>query len=129
MVEFLYEKDLRGMQFNILESTRHQWVIAELATRYGVRKPEIRRRMIERMDMILLENLPARYEVWRDQGDGNDPIDRELGVELLTVYIPLVDDARMQNIAQDTRERILENNDPEKAIAEGLARIREMIRS
>jgi len=129
MVEYLYEKDLRGMQFNILASTRHEWVIAELSSRYGVRKPEIRSRLIERLDMILLENLPARYEVWLDHGDGEDPIARELGVELLTVYIPLVEDTRMQDIAHDTRVRIVEDGAHDDALAEGLARVREMIRS
>jgi energy-converting hydrogenase A subunit M len=129
MVEFLYEKDLREMQFNILASTRHEWVISELATRYGMRKPEIRRRMIDRMDMILLENLPARYEVWQQQGDTTDDIARALGVELLTLYIPLLEDKQMQDIAEKTRERIARNDAHDEAIAEGLARIREMIRS
>lgn len=129
MVEYLYEKDLRGMAFNILASTRHEWVIGEIAARYGVRKPEVRRRMIDRMDMILLENLPARYEVWLQQGDADDDIARGLGVELLTVYIPLIEDNQMQDIAENTRERIAENDAYDEAIAEGLAKIREMMRS
>ncbi len=129
MVEYLYEKDLRGMQFNILASTRHEWVINEISARYGVRRPEVRRRMIDRMDMILLENLPARYEVWQQQGDAEDDIARALGVELLTVYIPLLEDNQMQDIAEHTRQRIAESDAYDEAIAEGMAKIREMIRS
>ena len=129
MVEYLYEKDLRGMQFNILASTRHEWVIDELSARYGVRKPEVRRRMIDRMDMILLENLPARYEVWQRQGDRKDEIARALGVELLTVYIPLLEDGQMQAVDATARERIAREDARDDAIAEALAHIREMIRS
>ncbi|MDG6256081.1 MAG: DUF1959 domain-containing protein [Methanomicrobiaceae archaeon] len=129
MVEYLYEKDLRGMQFNILASTRHEWVVAELSARYGMRKPEIRRRLIERLDMILLENLPARYEGWLARGDAGDDVDRALGVELLTVYIPLAEDTRMQDIAEYTRERIATDDAHDESIAHALAQIRELIRS
>jgi hypothetical protein len=117
------------MQFNILASTRHEWVISEISARYGVRRPEVKRRMIDRMDMILLENLPARYEVWQQQGDRQDDIARSLGVELLTVYIPLLEDNQMQDIAQNTRQRIADSDAYDEAIAEGMAKIREMIRS
>jgi energy-converting hydrogenase A subunit M len=129
MTEFLYEKDLRAMQFNILVSTRHDLVIGELAGRYGLEKQRLRRLLIEKLDMILLENIPARYEAWVRVGDAGDEVARTLGQELLTRYIPLIDAESMQTIM--TKTKAMMNNDipAEQALARGMEEIREALRS
>jgi hypothetical protein len=128
-MEFLYEKDLRGMQFNILVSTRHDLVIGELAARYGLDKQRLRRRLIGELDMILLENMPARYEAWKESGDAGDEVARALGQELLTRYLPLIDRESMQAIVRETKERIRGGIPPDQAVAKGREIIREVLRS
>lgn len=128
-MEFLYEKDLQSMRYNILVSERHDQVIRDLAGRYGARKQQIRKKMMETFDMILLENLPARYEVGLEMGDPEDAIARALGRELITRYIPLLDCDAADRIVEETREKILQGAPRESAIHEGLETIREMILS
>jgi energy-converting hydrogenase A subunit M len=127
MTEFLYEKDLRSMQYNILISTRHDQVIEEIARQYGLEKQQMRRLLIERLDMILLENIPARYQAWQRDGDAFDPIARSLGQELFTRYLPLIDTGIMGDIVEDAKERIREGVPPERALQRGREWIREVL--
>jgi hypothetical protein len=128
-MEFLYEKDLRSMQYNILVSERHDQVVRDLAGRSGARKQQIQKKMMDSFDMILLENLPARYEVGLEMGDAEDEIARALGRELITRYIPLLGRDTADRIVEETREKILQGMPRESAIHEGLEKIREMILS
>jgi hypothetical protein len=128
-MEFLYEKDLRTMQFNILTSIRHDHVVSDVAGRYSVRKQQVRKRMMDRFDMILLENLPARYEVGLAMGDAEDEIARALGRELVTRYVPLIDETAADRVVEAAKEKIRQGMGRDAAINEGLAEIREMIRS
>jgi hypothetical protein len=128
-MKFLYEKDLRTMQYNILISSRHDRVVSELADRYRLRKQEIRKRMMDTFDMILLENLPARYDVAVKNSEHEDTVARALGEELATRYIPLVDRESMQAIVEETRRRIREGDPVDSAIDMGLIQIREKILS
>jgi energy-converting hydrogenase A subunit M len=129
MVEYLYEKDLKGMQYNILISARHAALVSELAARYGMRRQELIKRMIDRMDMILLENLPARYEAGLEMGDADDEIARELGCELVSRYVPLVDKERMVTVIADVRTEIQNGTKREIALQQAQEKIRELIRS
>lgn len=127
MTEFLYEKDLLGMQYNILVSTRHDRAVEEISRRYGLGKQRLRRLLIERLDMILLENVPARYEVWQRSGDAGDVVARSLGQELLTRYLPLIEAGVMRTITEETREKIRDGAPSEEAITWGRNRIREVL--
>ena len=60
MSGYLYEKDLVAMKYAILISTRHDRLVREIAGDLGISPQNLRRYMIERFDMILMENLPAR---------------------------------------------------------------------
>ena len=128
MTEFLYEKDLTAMKFRILTSSRHDAVLTQLAERLGLSKQEIRKAVMRRFDMILLENIPARYEAAKAEGAGIDPVARELGGELFTRYLPLVPKERMEEIVRQAEESISEGQDPDLAIAKGKEEIREAIR-
>ncbi|MBN1195177.1 MAG: DUF1959 family protein [Methanomicrobiaceae archaeon] len=129
MGDFLYEKDLRMMQYNILTSARHNGVAAAIAGHYGLKKQEVLRMMMERMDMILLENLPARYEVWQATGDAGDETERKLGCELISRYVPLADPQAIDRICADAKERIRKGTPKDEALSEGLQNIREMLRT
>ncbi len=126
-MEFLYEKDLRGMQLNILASTRHDWTVSEVARRYGIDKQRLRRLLMERLDMILLENLPARYEAWLVRGDPGGAVERSLGEELLTRYIPLLDAASMQYIVSETKGYIANGLSEDRAVEAAIEKVREVL--
>jgi hypothetical protein len=128
-MKFLYEKDLRSMQYNILASLRHDQMVRDLAGRYGARTQQIRKKMMDTFDMALLENLPARYEVGLEMGDAEDEIAHLLGRELISRYIPLIGRDTADRIAEETRQKILQGADQKSAIQEGLEKIREMILS
>ncbi|MDT8358088.1 MAG: DUF1959 family protein [Methanomicrobiaceae archaeon] len=127
-MEFLYEKDLTAMKFRILTSSRHDAVLTQLAERLGISKQEIRKAVMRRFDMILLENIPARYEAARAEEAGLDQAARELGAGLLTRYLPLVPKEEMEKIVREAEEAISEGKDPSLAIAEAKEAIREVIR-
>jgi hypothetical protein len=127
-VEILYEKDLRAMKFNILTGTRHHHVVQELAARLGLPVQEMRRHLIQRLDMQHLENLPARYDAWMASADG-DPLERTLAADFLTRSIPLLPEDATGAILSEVRRMADGGGDREAAVAHGRARIHEVIQS
>jgi len=89
MTVYLYEKDLTPMKFRILESPRHALLVRVLAERFGISVQEMRRILIGRFDMPMLENLPSRYEAGIEHADADSRIGRLLGCELFSRYVPL----------------------------------------
>jgi hypothetical protein len=89
VIGYLYEKDLVAMKYSILISCRHDAMMREIALDLGVGVQQLRRYMIEHFDMILLENLPARYEAGKQDPDDDDDEAKMLGRALYTRYIPL----------------------------------------
>lgn len=89
MTAYLYEKDLIGMKYAILISRRHDTMVREIARDLGVGVQQLRKYLIENFDMILLENMPARYEAGKQDPDDDDDEAKMLGRALYTRYIPL----------------------------------------
>ncbi|MGI5937984.1 MULTISPECIES: DUF1959 family protein [Methanoculleus] len=127
-MKFLYEKDLRQMKYTILTSTRHDETVRAIAERLGVKDAKLRRVLIQNFDMALLENLESRWEMGLEYADKGDAVAKELGCELFTRFIPLVDTERMQEIYNDT-QAMIENGSFDEAVARGRERIREAILS
>ncbi len=127
-MKFLYEKDLRPLKYNILTSTKHDAAVRAIARRLGVRDAKLRRLLIQRLDMSLLENIETRWEMGLRYADEGDPVAKELGCELFTRYIPLLDMERMKEIYEETRA-LARDMPIEEAIARGRERIREAILS
>lgn len=126
MTRYLYEKDLRPMKYTILTSTKHDETVREIARYLDVPDAKLRRTMIRRFDMSLLENLQARWEMGRQHADSNDRVAKELGCELFTRFVPLMDAEVMQNIYEDTKAML--NDRPfDEALARGKTRVREAI--
>ena len=122
----LYEKDLRPLKYNILTSTKHDAAVRAIARRLGVSDAKLRRLLIQRFDMSLLENIETRWEMGLRYADEGDPLAKELGCELFTRYIPLLDRGRMKEIYEETRA-LAEDMPLEEAIARGRERIREAV--
>ncbi|MCC7555108.1 MAG: DUF1959 domain-containing protein [Methanoculleus marisnigri] len=116
------------MKYNILTSTKHDEAVRAIAERLGMSDAKLRMVLIRRFDMSLLENLESRWQMGQRHADDGDPVAEELGYELFTRFIPLVDTETMQTIYSDatamTREMPFE-----EAIARGKERLREAIRS
>jgi len=123
---FLYEKDLRPLKYNILTSTKHDAAVRAIARRLGVSDAKLRRLLIQRLDMSLLENIETRWEMGLRYADEGDPVAKELGCELFTRYIPLLDMERMKEIYEETRA-LARDMPIEEAIARGRERIREAV--
>ncbi|MCK9277306.1 MAG: DUF1959 domain-containing protein [Methanoculleus sp.] len=129
MTRYLYEKDLRQMKYTILTSTKHDEAVRDIARRIGLTDAKLRMVMIRRFDMSLLENIEARWEMGQQHADGDDPVAEELGRELFTRFIPLVDPGTMQSIYNETKAMMTDGSSADEALARGKARIREAVLS
>ena len=127
-MKYLYEKDLRQMKYTILTSTRHDETVRAIAERLGMGEAKLRRTILRRFDMSLLENLESRWQMGQEHADNGDAVAEELGCELFTRFIPLVDTETMQTIYSDTTA-MTQEIPFEEAIARGRERIREAVLS
>jgi len=127
-VKYLYEKDLRQMKYTILTSTTHDETVCAIARCLGRSDAKLRMVLIRRFDMSLLENLESRWAMGQEHADNGDPVAKELGYELFTRFIPLVDPQVMQSICDETTAMI-EDGPSDEAIERGKARIREAVLS
>ena len=128
MTTYLYEKDLVPQKYRILVANRHDALVRKIAAELGIPVQELRRYLIEHLDMILLENLPARYEMADANADLDDPVARVLGREKYTLYLPILPDAAMDAIFHAVNDRIRAGTAMEDAIAYGRVQIREVLR-
>jgi hypothetical protein len=127
VTEYLYEKDLVGMKYSILISSRHDALVREIARDLGVGVQQLRKYLIENFDMMLLENLPARYDAGKQDPDDDDEEAKMLGRALYTRYIPLFsrEDINFALGRMDTW--ISEGIPPDEAIRKGKKVLGEVI--
>jgi len=128
MSGWLYEQDLIIQKYRILIAITHDRILRSIASDLGIGVQELRKTLIERLDMILLENLPARYEaaIAADQ-KGDDPVALALGRYIYSTGIPLIPESRMDEILRSTKELLDRGTPKPEAIAAGKALIREAI--
>jgi energy-converting hydrogenase A subunit M len=127
-VKFLYEKDLRQMKYTILTSMRHDETVRAIAARLGMSDAKLRMVLIRRFDMSLLENIESRWQMGQQHADDGDPVAAELGCDLFTRFIPLVDRETMQTIYSETTA-MTQEMPFEEAVARGKERVREAVLS
>jgi len=127
MSRYLYQNDLSSMKLAILASTRHDRMVREIASELGIPQIRLRKRMMDRFDMLLLENLPARYEQGMREREQAPQPGRELGAGIYTRAVPLIFEDDMDAIAGKVRLMIAEGRPPEEAVEAGRAMIRELI--
>lgn len=125
MTQWIYEQDLISQKYRILISTRHDRVIRQIATDLGIGLQDLRKYIMEHCDMILLENLPARYEAALLAAGNTDPVARAIGRELYTTSIPLVPPDVMENIYQKIAAKVQSGTPLDEAVAGGHAMMRE----
>ena len=122
------EKDLRMLKYHILVSPRHDRAVRDVAGILGMGVQPLRRLLIERLDMQYLENLAGRYDQWVEHGDRKDPLDRALGRELFTRYLPLVDSSGMDLILAEARASVEAGIPASEAATRARARLAEVLR-
>ena len=127
MSGYLYQNDLSSMKLAILASTRHDRMVREIASELGIPQIRLRKRMMDRFDMLLLENLPARYEQGMREREQVPRPGRELGAGIYTRAVPLILEDDMDAIAGKVRLMIAEGRPPEEAVEAGRAMMRELI--
>jgi len=125
MSTYLYEKDLTSQKFAILASPRHDRMVREIADDLGIKATRLRRYMMDRFDMILMENLPARYE--QAKKEAGTLHDTQIGASLYSRAVPLVDEERMEEIVGAVYQLLRKNVPEAEAVASGKQMIRELI--
>jgi len=128
MTTYLYEKDLVPQKYRILVAQRHDTLVRKIAAELDIPVQELRRYLIDHLDMILLENLPARAEMADSFADKDDPVARQLGREKYTRYLQLLSDAAMESIFHAVSDRVRTGTSVKDAIAYGREKIREELR-
>jgi hypothetical protein len=125
---YLYEKDLVPQKYRIIVAPRHDMLVRAISAELDFPVQELRKYLIEHLDMLLLENLPARAEMADLYADRDDPVARALGREKYTRYLQLLPNGTMEHIFREASDRIRKGTSPEDAIAAGRLRIREELR-
>lgn len=125
MTGWLYEQDLVTQKYRILIAVRHDHLVRQIAGELGIPVQALRKYLIGHLDMILLENLPARAEMAKKHADMDDPIGHELGREKYTNYLQIVSRPAMDAIFVEVKARVNAGTPAKEAIAYGRARIRE----
>jgi energy-converting hydrogenase A subunit M len=127
MSGYLYEKDLSSMKYAILTSTRHDRMVREIADDLGIPQLRLRRYIMDQFDMLLMENLPARYEQGKRLTAEAPSAERDLKTHLYSRAVPLIQEEEMECILSRVKE-MMENGTPEKeAVSAGRRLIREAI--
>jgi energy-converting hydrogenase A subunit M len=125
---YLYEKDLVPQKYRILVARRHDTLVRKIAAELDIPVQELRRYLIENLDMMLLENLPARAEMADAHADQDDPVARALGREKYTLYLQIISRAAMESIFHAVSDHVRGGTTMEDAIAYGRQKIREELR-
>jgi hypothetical protein len=128
MTQWIYEQDLVFQKYRILIAVRHDRIIRQIAADLGIGLQDLRTYIIEHFDMILLENMPARYEAALSASGDMDPVARAVGRNLYSLYLPLVPAGVMEEIYQKTAAKVQSGASFEDAVAEGRAMMREAMR-
>ena len=128
MTTYLYEQDLVTQKYRILVAMRHDSLVRKIALELDIPLQELRRYLIEHLDMIQLENLPARAEMAEDHADQGDAVARALGREKYSVYLRIVSGAVMDAIFREVDARVHKGTPVDDAIAYGRIQIREALK-
>lgn len=89
MTEMAYERDLTAMKFAILKGAYHAKVVLAMAEDLNIQPHQLRRHLIQTLDMITLESIAPRYDVANSEINP-DPVKASLGYDLYTRFIPII---------------------------------------
>jgi hypothetical protein len=125
---YLYEQDLLTQKYRILTALRHDRLVRQIAQELDIPVQELRRYLIDHLDMIQLENLPARAEMAEAHADPDNPVARALGREKYSTYLRILNGAAIDAIFRDVSARVHAGTPADDAVRQGRAQIREALR-
>ena len=128
MTTYLFEQDLVVQKYRILVAMRHDRLVRQIARELDLPIQELRRYLIEHLDMIQLENLPARAEMADAHADQGNIVARALGREKYSLYLRIVSGTAMDAIFRDVNARVQAGTALDDAIAYGRTQVREALR-
>ena len=128
MTTYLYEQDLITQKYRILVAMRHDSLVRKIALDLNIPVQELRRYLIEHLDMIQLENLPARAEMAEDHADQDNAVARALGREKYSVYLRILPCAAMDAIVNEVNTRVHAGTPVDDAVAYGRTQVREALK-
>lgn len=105
MTNLAYERDLTSMKFAILKGVYHAKIVLMMAEDLAVQPHQLRRHLIETLDMITLESIAPRYDAAKTF-DEPDEIKKALGYELYTRFIPIIPVHVMDNACYKAKSLI-----------------------
>jgi energy-converting hydrogenase A subunit M len=105
----IYERDLSVMKYAILTSPYHKRVVSECAGMLEIPPMMMRRILIDKLDMMMLESIGARFESWINNANGKEGFTIRSGSLLFGTYIPVILEERMKQIAEQTLTTKSEN--------------------
>lgn len=126
MTGYVYEKSLRNMKYRIVTAPLQNNTVREISDGLGMNIQNFRVMLIENFDMSYLENMPARYDVWKGDEMPEFP-DRLLFRGFLTKYMPIVKEEEMDLLITDISGKISGGMSEEEAVIYGREKIRELI--
>jgi energy-converting hydrogenase A subunit M len=124
---YLYEKDLGPMKYHILTAPRQDRTVRAMAARLGVGVQALRRRLIERLDMSDMENIPARWEAALAVPTGGDALADAIGRDLFVRKIAVFTPAEMEAAYEKARTLADDGAPFEDAVEKGKKILREVI--
>ena len=89
MTDLVYERNLTSMKFAILKGVYHAKLVLMMAEDLNIQPHQLRKHLIETLDMITLESIAPRYDVAKTCIEP-DEIKKALGYDLYTRYIPII---------------------------------------
>jgi energy-converting hydrogenase A subunit M len=128
MTPCLFEQDLIPQKYRILVAMRHDSLVRQIAVELDIPVQELRRYLIEHLDMIQLENLPARAEMADAHADPGDAVARLLGREKYSVYLRMLSCAAMDAIVNEVNTRVHAGTPVDEAITFGRTQMREAMK-
>lgn len=123
----LYEKDLTSMKYAILVSRRHDRMVHDIASDLGLPQLRVRRYIMDHCDMLLMENLPARYERGKKEQEDSPEPERSLGAHLYTHAVPLISEQLMDEIVGKVKDLLRHGTSMDQALPSGKKWLREAI--
>jgi hypothetical protein len=102
-------------------------MVREIADDLGISHLKLRRYIMDRFDMLLMENLPARYEQGKALMRDTPFPDSNLGTILYSRAVPLLSEEQMDGILTSVQKMIGEGFPEHEAVGAGKKMIREAI--
>ncbi|MDO5844557.1 MAG: hypothetical protein Q4Q53_05385 [Methanocorpusculum sp.] len=121
-----YERDLSSMKLVSLKGTAQDEAVLILAKRLGISRQAMRKILIEKCDLMTIENLPKR--IIAAESDKSDELAYELSLPHLTTAAGILNSASAEKFLVEANEKIKQGEQKSAVIKETINKILEEIK-